>query len=691
MAVGLLLFIALVPVAFLLSKPYYEVEGMLRIDPVIPTLLGPTEDFSITAYYHDYVRTQVNRIKQHSIIEKALRSLPEDIKKEFLIEGQPIKFAAKILAKRITVSQVRDTHLMRIVLGGEKPVGLAEIVNRMTDLFLDKLLEEEEGKNNKRLAFLEEEKERLEKQIAQKILLNNEIAKSAGTSTFSEMFNIVSRQLQDLQEAYTRAYGKRLDKENNLANLKRSNEALAKVSLEPLVDEMVERDESLWDTSFWTYKNLQELRASIDGVTADNPDRKYIDDRMKGMKDYLSKLREDVRKRAKRIIYQKRDVELQQKLIVAQADFQAAKDSAEALKKERDKTKVAASEITSLILQGQQVQTELGHFRALLDRTNDRIHALKLESRAPGRVRLEIQAHPPTEPSGNNRNKFLALFFMFAFGSMTATAVIYDLLDNRIHKVMDIENALGFPPTWPISDYKLRGRKNVDFYRVVLEDPEHVVAKAIRSLAVRNDKERRKHGAKVAIFTGVDDKSGVTGILLNMAQAMSGLCKRVLVIEANPFSPCLAEYFDLDPQTGFFDILAGETDKNNDLTIGNQGQFDLITAGECINNGLPAKFDYSRLASLFEELREKYDYILVDSAPILISDITEYLTVYADVGMLVVHGDRSTYSNLRFAVKILSRLELPTMAAVLNWGCKPKKSQLKIMLGSEVLDKIKNK
>ena len=103
-----------------------------------------------------------------------------------------------------------------------------------------------------------------------------------------------------------------------------------------------------------------------------------------------------------------------------------------------------------------------------------------------------------------------------------------------------------------------------------------------------------------------------------------------------------------------------------------------MPAGIIQQEGLPAKLDYSCLNQLFEELKADYDYIIVDSAPILISDITEYLAVYADVGMLVIHGDRSTYSNLHFSAEILSRLELPAMAAVLNWGGKPDRSRLKI-------------
>lgn len=679
--VGTLLFGLLVPVAFLVSKPCYEAEGKLRIDPVIPALLGPTEEISITAYYHDYVRTQVNRIQELEVIEGALETLPEESKYVFLIEGKSSAFSGSVLGRRLAIAQIRDTHLIKIYLSGEKPDGLSEVINAIMDTYLARLLDEESGKNNRRLSFLEEEKKRLEEEIAVQIRNKNILADLAGTSTFSEMFNIYNRQLQDLQEAYTRAYGKRVEKENILNNAIREEKALGNISLAPLVDEMVERDESLWDTSFWTYKTMQEMRASLDGVTLDNPDRKYIEDRMLGMENYLSKLRKDVRTRAKRIIYQKRDVELQQKIIAVRTQYLAAKEGEEEIRAERDRVQVESAKITGKLLEGQRVETELEHLRALLDRTNDRIHALKLEARAPGRIRLESLARPPEEAAGNNRNKFLALFFVGAFGATLVGSVLYELQDDRIRSVKDIVNALGFPPTWPVSNYQLTGGRGKSFSRVSIEDPENVVAKALRSLAVRADKERREHGAQIALITGVDAGSGVSSILLNAAHAMNQLCPNVLVLETNHSQPCFVNVIKCNKEKpGLFDLLLGEAEINGCLQQDSDRGFDFLPAGRQMSKDALSQLDYHIFSELLSQLKKKYDFIFLDSAPLLRSDLTEYLIVHADMGMLVIHGDRSRYADLRRAAEILSRLELKTFGGILNWGGARHLSRLQILV-----------
>lgn len=672
---GTSLFGLFIPLALFISKPYYDATGKLRIAPVIPTFISQTEDYSITAYYHDYVRTQVNRIKKLSILEKAIDKLPDDLKNNFMTNNGPLSFAAINLEKRLEVSQIRDTHLIKIYLSADKPHGLAELINHIMGIYQAKLQEEEEGKDNRRLNYLQEEKGQLEIQIANQTRLLQQIADAAGTSTFSEMYNIFSRQLQDLQEAYTRAYAKRVEKENIYKEAVREAEALKELSLSSLVDEMVEKDQSLWDTSFWTYKTLQELRASQDGVAKNNPDRKYTDERMRGMQKYLQKLRNDVRNRAETIIKEKRDFELRQKIIQVEYEFIAAKKAETELRQERDRVQVQAAGASRKILNGQQIEAGLKNMRRLLDRIDERIRDLTLESRAPGRVTLESYARKPGKPAGNNKKKLLALFFVISFGGVLGLAVLFDSTDDRIRGPKDIINALGFPPTWPISDYLITRFQNTPFARVTLDDPSNVVAKAIRSLAVRLDQDRDRHGAKVAVFTAIDSGSGTSEIILNTAHAMARLCQKTLIIEANFIHPGLATLVNFDKsKPGLIDLLMGRADLPDCISYDPERGLDIILAGGIPTPEELSRLDQLRLISIFEDLKKQYNFIIADTAPVLISDLTEFFIARADSGVIVVQGDRTLYRELRMAAEIMSHLQLPAIAAVLNWGARRHKN-----------------
>jgi polysaccharide biosynthesis transport protein len=74
------------------------------------------------------------------------------------------------------------------------------------------------------------------------------------------------------------------------------------------------------------------------------------------------------------------------------------------------------------------------------------------------------------------------------------------------------------------------------------------------------------------------------------------------------------------------------------------------------------------LPTLFERLSGEYDFILVDSAPLFSSDATELLVTLAHVVVLVAQGDRTMLRDFARTTELILRLEIPAMAAVLNWG-----------------------
>lgn len=375
--IGTIVFLGAAPLASIFDKSYYETTGKIRISPVVSTFISQDES-SITGYYHDYVRTQVDRIKSPAIIEKAVNMLDAELRSNFILEEVPISKSLQLLTQRLAVFPIRDTHIIQLYLKSAKPDGISELINNIINVYLNMLKEQEEGKDSQRLVYLQQEHDVLEKQIANQTRMLHEIAEEAGTSSFTEEFNAHTRQLQDLQEAYTRAYGNRVEKENFYKNTIKETEALEKISFDAIVEEMVEKDQALWDTSFYTYKTLQELRSSLDGMAKDNPDRKRVEERMEGMQKYLDKLREDVKKRAHNIVQKKRDSELKQKLIKSESGFIAAKDSEENIRDKRDAVQAKAAKISRLILKGQDLEKNLKNMQSIIGKIDERISELKL-------------------------------------------------------------------------------------------------------------------------------------------------------------------------------------------------------------------------------------------------------------------------------------------------------------------------
>ena len=263
-------------------------------------------------------------------------------------------------------------------------------------------------------------------------------------------------------------------------------------------------------------------------------------------------------------------------------------------------------------------------------------------------------------PSTSNQTKMTFVAFLFSFGWITLVVFVYDIRDKRIKRVGDISFALGTDPNWPISNYQ------GEFLNLAEEAPNNSVYKAVKSFTNKLNKDRELHGTKVVMFTGVDRNSGVSELIINSAQMMSENCSKVLIIEMNNENPSFVEKFNIEKDK--YGICNETIDKKISELVFKERGIDILP----INSKLKSK--NMTIAMIIEKAREEYDYIYIDTAPIMLSDTTEYVVMKSDVGVLVVHGNKTTYPDMVRAVDILGKLELKVFSMILNWG-KPEKKK----------------
>ncbi|MBF0119509.1 MAG: AAA family ATPase [Desulfobacterales bacterium] len=686
---GMPIFIMILPILMIKNTPYYSAFGKLRISPVVPALITRSDELSITGYYNSYVQTQVDKIKTPEIIETAAKKLPARFQSILIPNGIPLTRGAEIIRRRLIVVQMPGTHIITVTLGGTKPDGLAEMVNSVLEVYLEKLREEDEGRDNRRLMYLKQERDIRGKELERLSDIMHKLSSEASTSTFSEMHNLHDPALVTLQHSYVKAYEKRVEKENTLKELRKEIERLEKISLDPLVAEMVENNDALSQIDFFTYQMLQQMRSSIDGIAKDNPDKKYIDARMKGMKDYLEKMRENIRERSQSVIYGKRDVEHQQRLLKAEAEFRQAKLEEEEILKERNRLQLLKSSASQSLLKGQEIAAQLEHLRTMLNRIDERMNDLKLESMAPGRITLESRARKPEFPESDGSKKALIMAIALSFGVATASCIAFDILDKRIRTRKDITSAIGAQPSWPISNYLPHSISGVEFHYVTRLDPRNKVAMSLYTLAVHIDKERQDHNARIAVFTGVDSCSGVTGIAINTAYALSLMCSGILVIDANLLHPNISSLTGIKSEINVWDLLDRGKSIDDCISPVREHGFDILPLFLESHTSELGPIARISLIKAIKQLKTRYGFIVIDAPPILMHDITEYLLVHSDIAALIVQGDRSSYSSTYLAVDIILKLQVPALKPVLNWGAPRQRLRIEEIAAS-ILKRLEN-
>ena len=174
---------------------------------------------------------------------------------------------------------------------------------------------------------------------------------------------------------------------------------------------------------------------------------------------------------------------------------------------------------------------------------------------------------------------------------------------------------------------------------------------------------------KVLLMTSTVSGEGKSFVSANLAQtlALTNSNMKVLLVGMDIRKPRLAEYLSLPSSLGLTEYLAKEDMNVDDIILKTPSglSFDVITSGPIPPN--PAELLLSnRVDELFAELRNRYDYIVVDTAPVgLVSD-TLTLSRIGDAAIYVCRANYTTKADIQYANSIYEEGRLKKMSILLN-------------------------
>lgn len=115
-------------------------------------------------------------------------------------------------------------------------------------------------------------------------------------------------------------------------------------------------------------------------------------------------------------------------------------------------------------------------------------------------------------------------------------------------------------------------------------------------------------------FVSSNEKINKSSLILNLARALAKDNYKVIIIEADFRNPMMGDLCDIEFDRGFFDILEKEKPYENFIVKDHfQKNLDLILAPDQreIN---PSILNYYRIENIFDSLKEKYNFIFLDTA-----------------------------------------------------------------------------
>ena len=173
-----------------------------------------------------------------------------------------------------------------------------------------------------------------------------------------------------------------------------------------------------------------------------------------------------------------------------------------------------------------------------------------------------------------------------------------------------------------------------------------------------------KIGGKVVAISSPNAAEGKSTTAINIAIALSQLNKKVLVIDADSRRSTIHKKLKMENALGCLDIING-TVTFEDAKVSHNDYLDIITAGTQASN--PSElFSTDKFETLLNEIRDMYDYIIIDTPPInLVSDAL-VIAQKCDGLLLIVRADITTYEAFRRTLNSTTELNINVLGVVIN-------------------------
>lgn len=170
---------------------------------------------------------------------------------------------------------------------------------------------------------------------------------------------------------------------------------------------------------------------------------------------------------------------------------------------------------------------------------------------------------------------------------------------------------------------------------------------------------------KAILITSTISSEGKTTFLSNVAYLLAQKKYKTLLIDLDLRKPKVHRIYDVPNNKGVTDILAGRIELDSAIRTKREYGFDCITAGEKTST-VTNLIESDKMKKLFLELREKYDYILVDAPPVINVSDSLYISKLTD-GVIFVVDQHSTKRNLiKEAVRLLKQNNVNIIGAAIT-------------------------
>lgn len=663
---------------------YYTASGSIKVsipnsNPISGPLFEQFQEFGTDRY----IANEIEVLKSRAIAEIAAKAIMDTFKNKnqnnlfYLFLLNPLKpelglksldSLVKTLQKSIDIEQKRGLDIIMFKADSPSPFEASLIVNAYINAYYVYNLKMSRQRFTLAKDFLEKQREDKAIRLKESENAVGEFQQRNNVVVLDEQARSLVEQIAQLEAAMNAADIEAKSKQQALNEFKLKLEQrdkdvakyIDKLSAEPYIKALQEQIAKL--------EVQRELVVSSLGLTNPNNDvsvRNYN----KTIKDLKKKLDEQMASLELGLVaYTPDDIrQLSIDVLKLDLDIKSSQSKAEELRKAVRNYEMKFNKLPVQSIEFARLERDrLGNEKLYTLLEEKYQESLIAEQSIPANVEIIDDARIPLTPSKPSRTLIILIGFIIGIGFAFGYIFLKKYFNVQIRTPEDVTNKGANVISWipKLEDFI---ETDVEGHEIIVASaPDSVPAEAFVSTRTKLKFSRISEApAKTILITSPTPKDGKTFICSNLAATFGLAGERIVAIDLDLRRPRLHQPFNLEKGKGVTDYLFNnasfEEIIQNTLVKG----VDFISAGSKVPN--PAEVISSNaLKEFIEKLKNQYDYVFMDTPPIIPVSDAAIISKMSDLTLLVASVNQTRLDLLEEAIKTLNLIQGNYFGVILN-------------------------
>ncbi len=645
-----------VTIKTLSMRPVYNATATIRIEKETPKvvsfedILPDSEKYYQTKYEILESRTLamrvINKLDLHKhaqfkdkskVVVVTDAEADESYKKE---ERQ--KKLINSFSGGLEVTPIKNSSLVKLTYSSNYPKLSAKISNALAKAYIDFSLESKFKASEKAKEWLAGQLGDFQAKVETSEERLQALARKHGIFSLEKDENIIMQKLEKLGDAYSSAETDRISSEASFVEI-------SNISHD---DMFVGVEDDFLKTLKGQYSSLEAEYFKLSGLY--KPDYP----KMVRLKTQIESIERKIKEENKQIIKK------------VEASYKTALTKEELFKKSFNKQKKLALKMKENSVQynilKREVETNKELYDGLLQRLKETGISAGLDS---SNIQIIDMAEAPLSPSKPKKKLNIVLSMIVGLGMGMMVAFFFEYMDSTVKDSDDIEkyfqlNSLGIIPSLE-SVTNRKKETNISPELVSFLDSKSSLSEAFRTLRTSIFFSSPGHPPKTILITSTLPSEGKTTVSLNLGIVLAQAGKKVLIIDGDLRKPSCHKVFSMPSYPGLTSCLTGNSDIKSIVKPTKVPHLYLVPAGPTPPNPteLLGSTQFSKLIKLF---KEHFDFIIIDSPPVLGFADTPTLTTLVDGVIPVIFCGKTQKDDVKRTLAYLRGVNAQVLGVVLN-------------------------